>query len=83
MQRRLRRVMAQIESLDPESTLLDEYRVFVAVCLNRLRQVRADYEWASQQEQIFSPTQRKHAAHGVQLVSLVESEFCSDADTAH
>jgi hypothetical protein len=81
-QRRLRKSMAELETLNPQSTLLSEYRKLNARARRELQAIRERVELVLRRASI-TEAERKAASEYSQLIALVESEFASDVDTAH
>jgi hypothetical protein len=81
-QRQLRKSMAELETLNPRSTLLSEYRKLNARARRELRAIRERVELVLRRATI-TEAERKAASEYLQLIALVESEFASDVDTAH
>jgi len=79
---RLRKSIAELENLNPQSSLLREYRRLNARARRELRKIREHIELALRRADI-TETERKAASEHLHLIALVESEFASDADTAH
>ncbi len=82
MQRRLRESIAELETLNPQSTLLSEYRKLNARARRELRAIRERVELVLRRASI-TEAERKAASEYLQLIALVESEFASEIDTAH
>jgi hypothetical protein len=81
-QRQLRKSMAELEALNPRSTLLSEYRNLNARARRELRAIRERVELVLRRATI-TEAERKAASEYLQLIALVESEFASDVGTAH
>ena len=81
-QRQLRKSMAELETLNPRSTLLSEYRNLNARARRELRAIRERVELVLRRATI-TEAERKAASEYLQLIALVESEFASDVGTAH
>ncbi len=82
MQRRLRKSIAELENLNPQSSLLREYRRLNARARRELRAIRERVELVLRRASI-TEAERKAASEYLQLTALVESEFASDVGTAH
>ncbi len=81
-QRRLRKSMAELETLNPQSTLLSEYRKLNARARRELRAILERVELVLRRASI-TEAERKAALDYLQLIALVESEFASDVDSTH
>ena len=79
---RLRKSMAELENLNPQSTLLNEYRRLNARARRELRAIRERVELVVRRTNV-TEAERKAASDYLQLIALVESEFASGIDTAH
>jgi len=82
LQRGLRESVAELETLDPQKSLLSEYRKLNATALRELRRIRRNVELVLRRA-IFTTAQRKDATEQLNLISHVESEFAAGVDTAH
>ena len=82
IQRRLRSSIAELEGLDPQSSLLGEYRKLNARALRELRQTRERMELLLRRANI-TEVERKTATRYLILLSLGESEFATGNETAH
>jgi hypothetical protein len=82
MQWRVRKSVADLESLDPHSKLLKEFPKLNARALRDLRRIRAYTEQFLRRPNL-TREQRKDASKQLHLIALVESEFTSGVHTAH
>jgi DNA repair ATPase RecN len=82
LQQRLRKSIAELEKLDPQNSLMSEYRKLNARALPELRRIRRRVELVLRRANL-TPAQRKDVTEQLHLISLVESEFASGVDTAH
>ncbi len=82
IQRRLRTTITELEGLDPQSSLLSEYRKLNARALRELTQIRRRMELLLGRPNI-TEVERKIATRYLILVSLGESEFATGTETAH
>ncbi len=82
MQRRLRKSIAELENLNPQSNLLREYRRLNARAHRELLAIRERVELVLRRASD-TEVERKAASEYLQLIALVESEFASAVDTAH
>jgi hypothetical protein len=80
--KRLGKSLADLEALDPQSSLLSEYRALNTRALRQLRRIRRDLELILRRTSI-SPKDRRSATAHLHLISIVESEFTSTGDTTH
>ncbi len=81
-QRRLRKSIAELEYLNPQSSLLREYRRLNSRARRELLAIRERIELILRRAST-TEVERKAASEYLQLIALVESEFASDGDTAH
>ena len=82
IQRRLRTSITELEGLDPQSSLLSEYRKLHARALRELRQTRQRMELVLRRASI-TETERKIATRYLILISLGESELVARSTTTH
>jgi hypothetical protein len=82
MQRRLRKSIAELENLNPQSSLLREYRRLNAQARRELRAIRERVELVLRRASI-TKAERKAASEYLQLITLVESEFALNVGTTH
>jgi len=82
VQQRLRKSIEELETLDPQNSLLSEYRKLNARALRELRRIRRNVELVLRRAKL-TPAQRKDATEQLHLISLVESGFVAGVDTAH
>jgi hypothetical protein len=80
--RRLREKMGVVEELEPNNTMLREYQHMRGWAIIELRRIRAGVELELRRRGI-NARERKVVAEHLHLISLVESEFGSEGDTAH
>ena len=82
MLRELREKMGVVEELEPDNRTLREYQHMRGWAIIELRRIRAGVELDLRRRDI-SARERKAAAEDLHLISLVESEFANEGDTAH
>lgn len=82
IQRRLRTSITELEGLDPQSSLLSEYRKLNARALHELTQIRKRMELVLGRPNL-TDVERRIATRYLILVSLGESELATGTETAH
>ena len=80
--RELRERMGVVEELEPDNRMLREYQHMRGWAIIELRRIRAAIELDLRRRDI-SAQERKNAAQHLHLISLFESEFAIEGDTAH